>query len=543
MGVFEGFDVKSIFVNYKDMFFESKKYWIIFLVLTLLLGLSTANKKNLISPGFAILTFVVVAILGIFCIVFYFLHNSDEEMHKVAFTIILCFGIVCALIVPICDVSDEIEHLARAEITSQGVIIPHWTGEDMGVDGLYNHTEGERISSAQNFGAGYNSIRAMNFFSSSLGNTVFETNHDTDKINQNHFIIDSAFEQNPFFGYLPQAIGVAIAKLLDLNVIWMLWLARFCNLLFYAGIVSFAIKKTPVLKIPLLAVACIPISIYQASSVSIDSMIIALSILAVSYFIYMCKSHEESLTKKNIVIFSIICLLLGLCKLPYLAFVSLLLFVPSKNFTMERKTHYLFVLACIIVVSIIGIIWSRYSAPTLLHSWRSSRNLINSTMQLNDVIAHPYRITKFFHNIFFIEIGNMLTGVFSFFGALQFHHYDDKYYLITAILLIYLAFTLLAYPRNVKFELKSKLGSALVILIVYIGTCFIQLLTWASVGYYNLGISTRYFVPLFALLPVVIWIKKNPIDKYEFDKYAMVFMISFMALLIISFATKYYWLI
>ena len=35
-------------------------------------------------------------------------------------------GIVCALIVPICDVSDEIEHLARAEITSQGVIIPHW---------------------------------------------------------------------------------------------------------------------------------------------------------------------------------------------------------------------------------------------------------------------------------------------------------------------------------------------------------------------------------------------------------------------------------
>ncbi|WP_296890128.1 DUF2142 domain-containing protein [uncultured Methanobrevibacter sp.] len=543
MGIFADFDMKSTFVDYKDMFFESKKYWLIFLVLTLVLGISTANQKNLINPGFAILTFVVVAILGIFCIVFYFLHNSDEELYKVAFVMILVFGIVCALIVPICDVSDEIEHLARAEMTSRGVIIPHWTGEDMGVTGLYNHTEGERISSAQNFGAGYSSINAMNFFSASLGNTVFETSHDTDKIDLRPFIIDSAFEQNPFFGYLPQAIGVILAKLLDMNVIWMLWLGRFFNLLFYAGIVSFAIKKTPVLKIPLLAVACIPISIYQGASISIDSMIIALSILAISYFIYMCKSHEESLTEKDIVIFSVICLILGLCKLPYLAFVALLLFVPSRNFKKDRKSHYLFVFACIIVVSIIGIIWSRYSAPTLLHSWRSSRNLINSTLQFNHFISHPALVPKFFYNIFFLDLPNMVTGVFSFFGARQFHHYDDKYYLITAVLLIYLAFTLLAYPRNVKFDLKSKLGAALIILVIYIGTCFIQLLTWASVGYYNLGISTRYFVPLFALLPIAIWIKKNPIDKYEFDKYAMVFMISFMALLIISFATKYYWLI
>ena len=164
----------------------------------------------------------------------------------------MIFGITTALILPICDVSDEIEHLARAEITSQGVIIPHWTGDDMGVEGLYNHTEGERISSEKNVGAGYNSIRAYNFFSGSLGKTVFQTSYDTAKIDTTPFIIDSAFEQNPFFGYLPQAIGIFLAKLLDLNVIWLLWLARICNLVFYAGVVSLAIKKAPVLKLPLL---------------------------------------------------------------------------------------------------------------------------------------------------------------------------------------------------------------------------------------------------------------------------------------------------
>ena len=543
MGSWANFEIKSVFNDYKDMLFKSKKYWLIYLVLILILGISTMHNKNILDQHFVMLTFVIVAVLGIFSIVFYMLHDSDEEFYKVAFIIILIFGITTALILPICDVSDEIEHLARAEITSQGVIIPHWTGEDMGVEGLYNHTEGERISSEKNVGAGYNSIRAYNFFSGSLGKTVFQTSYDTAKIDTTPFIIDSAFEQNPFFGYLPQAIGVFLAKLLDLNVIWILWLARICNLIFYAGVVSLAIKKTPALKLPLLAVACIPISMYQASSASIDCMIIGLSILSISYFIYMCRAPDRSLTIKNIAVFSVICLMLGLCKLPYLAFVILLIFIPSKKFEKDKKHNLPILLISIAAVAVIGILWSRYSAPTLLHSWRSSHNLINSTLQMNYVMHHPSSISKFIYNIIFLEIPNMLTGVFSFFGAHQFHHYADRYHFVTAALLIYLAFVLLAYPRNVKFELKTKLGSIFTIIMIYVGICFIQLLTWASVGYYNLGISTRYFIPLFCLFPIAIWIKQIQLDKDKFDKYAMVFMIAFMATLIISFASKYYWLV
>ena len=135
------------FQEYKDIFLNSKKYFLIYLILISVMGISTLSNANFQNPTFEIIIFVLVAVLGIFCILFYFSHNDENELHKVAFVVILCFGIVCALIVPICDVSDETEHLARAEITSQGVIIPHWTGEDKGVDALFNHTEGERISS------------------------------------------------------------------------------------------------------------------------------------------------------------------------------------------------------------------------------------------------------------------------------------------------------------------------------------------------------------------------------------------------------------
>ena len=529
--------------DYKDMLFESKRYWLIYLVLIFLLGLSTVNKKNFIQPQFAIFTFILVAILGIFCIVFYFLHGSDEELYKVAFVVILCFGIVCALIVPICDVSDETEHLTRAEITSRGILVPHWTGDELGVEGLFNHTEGQKYSTERNDGAGFYTINSIKFFTENLGYTVFETEDDTDKVNSTPYLIESTFEQNPFIGYLPQAFGVFIAKLLDLNVMWMLWLARICNLLFYACVISLAIKKTPVLKIPLMVISCLPISLYQAASVSIDAMIISLGLLAVSYFIYMCYAKEKSITTKEIAIFTVICIFLGLCKLTYLAFIFLLLLVPFKNYEKDTKNVLPILLISILVAAVIGFLWSRYSTPTLLHSWRGSRNLVNSTLHIEYLKNNPKHILEFFKIIFTRDLKHLANGVFSFFGARQvIDHYIDKYIIVTLSLLSFLAVTLLAYPQKLKFELKTRLGSLGLILIIYVATCFIQLLTWAFIGQFNLGLSLRYFIPLLALVPVALWIKYNPIEKEVFDKYAIVLIVVFLATMIISFSTKYYWL-
>lgn len=541
MNYFDDFDLKGTLNDYKDMLFQSKKYLLIYLVLIFVMGLSTIYGRIIFTPKFLILTFLVVALLGIFCIVFYFLHSSDEELYKVAFVIILSFGLVCSLIVPICDVSDESEHLTRAEITSRGILIPHWTGEELGVEGLFNHTEGQVYSTARNYGAGFYTIQSMKFFQENLGGTVIETGHDTDKINNTPYLVESAFEQNPFFGYLPQAIGIFLAKIFDLNVIWMLWLPRMFNLVFYAGVISLAIKKTPVLKMPLLAVACIPISIYQASSVSIDCMIIALGIYSIAYFIYMTQAEENSLTSKDIIIFTVICIILGLSKLTYLAFIFLLLLVPFKNYQNDKKTVIPMIFISIAVTAVIGMLWSRYSSPTLLHSWRGSRNLVNSTLQIQYLMDNPKHGINFFKIIFTRDLRHLANGVFSFFGARQvMDHYTDKYYLVLFPLLAFLATILLAYPKKVKFELKTRVGTFALIIIIYIATCFIQLLTWAFIGQFNLGLSLRYFIPLLGLIPIAIWIKYNPIEKEVFDKYSIILITVFLAVMIISFATKYY---
>ncbi len=70
----------------------------------------------------------------------------------------------------------------------------------------------------------------------------------------------------------------------------------------------------------------------------------------------------------------------------------------------------------------------------------------------------------------------------------------------------------LFYPIKEKFTNKSKIISFIVCFGIFVGTYFIQFLTWAPLGTTNLGdcgISTRYFVPFFSLIPLMLNININ----------------------------------
>lgn len=531
-------DFKNEFDDYKNMFLESKKYWIIYLVFITIACVSMIQPMNFLDPSFEIGMFVLIALLGTFCIIYYFKHNSDEELYKVAFVVIICFGLICAMIVPIASVSDEKEHLVRSEITSQGVLFPHWTGEDVGLERLYNYSE-HNPKALYNDGVGYQTIGSMKFYDDNRNLQVYQTDGDTDKINYSSHIYHSAFEQNPFWGYLPQAFGILVAKLLDLNVIWLMWMGRIFNLICYAGLISLAVKKIPTLKMPLLAVACIPLAVYQASSLSIDSLIFGLGIFLVAYFIYMCKSEDGSLNYKHIALFTGVSIIFGLCKLPYLAFILLMFFVPRRKFSYDVKYVHLVLLACLAVVGVIGWTWGNYSQNALLHSWRSFHHF-NSTQQISYLSSHPMDILSFINRIFNLDLFNLSGQFFNFYNSTETVHYNDGYHLISIVLNIFLAVMLFAYPCKTKFDSKTKIGAFLVLFIVYVGTSIVQLLSWADVGKNNLGMSLRYFIPLLALFPVIFRINYSVENKGNFNKYAFVFIVGFLGALILSFATKYY---
>ena len=109
-------------------------------------------------------------------------------------------------------------------------------------------------------------------------------------------------------------------------------------------------------------ISCLPVCLFQAFSISIDSLLAGLGILTITYFLNMSVNEFD----KEMAIFSVLCLLTGLCKIPYLALIFLILFVPKDNF--KKNNYYLYCIVAVIAVAVIGLLWNNYCAtPGLYH--------------------------------------------------------------------------------------------------------------------------------------------------------------------------------
>lgn len=506
---------KDYLTDFKNCLFKSKKYLLMYVILVVFASLTMFKQNNYASPKFELVMICVVVILGIIFLGLLFKYG-DKELHKIAFVILIVFGLILCMMIPIDSVSDEGEHLVRAEMTSRGVLFPEY------VNGSYE------------------TIGSIYFFLKSTDSTIFNINGDT-KINYNLTHYDSAFEQNPFYGYIFSGLGMFFAKLLNLNAIWMLWLGRIFNMIFYASMVSYAIKKTPIFKVPLLFIACLPVCLFQACSLSIDSMLLAIGIYIIAYFFYMC---ENEFTRRDIIIFSILTLLCGLCKLPFLGLIFLLFFLPAENLKEDNKNRfYLYCIMGLIFVSVIGVLYSKYYAgPALYHSWRNTymvNNNVSISGQVNFILNNPIVFTQ----NFFDKVPNgieMFTSLFRMYSPRLGDEYVGSKF-VSALITLFFGFICIGYPLENKIKTKARIGALFTFAVIYVGIYIVMLLSWSPVG--NLkytGIHIRYFLPLLFLLPFILAINDSSVKKDNIDRYLFVMIIFFISSMILSISTGYY---
>ena len=169
----------------------------------------------------------------------------------------------------------------------------------------------------------------------------------------------------------------------------------------YATVSSYAIKKTPILKTPMLLIACLPFAVYQGTTVSSDSFVNCFSLLLMAYFFFMYKADENSLSIKNSLIFMVLCISVGFLKPPLLLLIFLILLVPKNNF--KNKNTYNLGLILILVVFIIGGLWNIfYAMPQSMHSFRGPRAKslpVDAKLQLKFLLGNINHILIIFKNI------------------------------------------------------------------------------------------------------------------------------------------------
>jgi uncharacterized membrane protein len=137
--------------------------------------------------------------------------------------------------------------------------------------------------------------------------------------------------------YTPFVIGIWATRLVDSNPIALLRGARFAGLAMFLAIVFVAIRSMPVHKYVMFAVALTPMTLFQASSVTYDTLCVALSFLIVALSVSFAMRDAE-ISNREFLAFILVTVLQRFAKDGYFLVPLLFFLIPQKNIGPKWKS-------------------------------------------------------------------------------------------------------------------------------------------------------------------------------------------------------------
>lgn len=181
------------------------------------------------------------------------------------------------------------------------------------------------------------------------GDSSRETQQSADDVMADHIVVPDGTHtnrSNAYFplDYLPQAIGLKIAMLVNLPPYAQWQAARISNSILYAIMGCFAIALLPRWKSLMALLLVIPPVAFVASSLMIDGMIVALSACMVAA-IAAIAGNKHVISLPCTVALGVLAWALACEKLSYALVAGAALFLPSAVMTVRRKVEFVGVAA------------------------------------------------------------------------------------------------------------------------------------------------------------------------------------------------------
>ena len=306
--------------------------------------------------------------------------------------------------------------------------------------------------------------------------------------------------QEPYFfmtiSMLPQAVGMALARLVGLGALGCLYAARLANLAAYTLLCWLALKNCARYKPVFLAVMLLPLSLYMAASVSYDGTLLGFYYLVASYY---CK---DEINDRDIGLFLFAFVMMNVAK-PYinLLWVMLPLVLPRKAWKTRWKKWQV-ALAAVVLALLAGQFISWY-AQAFQHNYPPAGDMrqedAGPMAQALFVLSNPLRfvailVGTLYENDFFI-------GQMGVFGAMDLP--IGFINMVSPWMLLFAAALSVHERSSLKKAPALGLGA---LSIAYIGAAMGGLyLTWTPVGMVRvIGLQARYFLPAFLMLAVLL---------------------------------------
>ena len=316
------------------------------------------------------------------------------------------------------------------------------------------------------------------------------------KVHSSLFIVTNA---SSFIPYIPQVIGIWIARILGLSLLWLVILGRFCNLVCYALITRLAIKKAKGFEILFGTIALLPMCVYLAASFSTDGMVNAVTFYLIAQFCYLINREAKSKFKR----YDHFCsteLSFSNDEITICSFSGLII-VYTEGKDGPVKKNYLYAALLIFVTAILSFLWLKQSSDINASKVTHGANPVD---KIKFTIAHANVFFKTFLREWIDLIPNKMGSLFTF-GWLTYGLGNISWYY-----LIFVSSILLMIPQSLPLPKISKVGTALVATGVSFGILMTSYLMWGQTADISFaGVQGRYFTGVLLLLGLFVNCSKS----------------------------------
>ncbi len=412
--------------------------------------------------------------------------------HSTHFFVLVALvsGVIICFRIPPLFGNDEIVHFPRAYHVQDGHLwAEHLSGYDYGAYlpsqlVTMNHAFREQVQTKGDS----NKIDALRW----------QYSHEKLRGNETEPLAFTSANVYSAWSYLPAAVGMWIADLLGLPLVWYIYLARLGCLAMWLTLVYFAIRVIPVGKYFLMAVALLPTSLVQASTIGMDGAVNGLAwlITAITLAVF---ANKIKLTPKILVILAILSLYLATTKQGYALIAAIPLLIPSRFYPLTKPHARLARAAFAGILLSVTAAYIATTAPIAdtLHFIQRPGLHVDAAAQIQHILTNPVSIIA---TIIFAPFSLSYLNVYA--GVVGVITNKLIYLPVAVIALLYIALMLVFSSQEGAKELKPHrwlllAGGSAAVSGTFLLINLALYVSFTTVGNPRIeGVQGRYLLPL-----------------------------------------------
>ena len=342
---------------------------------------------------------------------------------------------------------------------------------------------------------------------------------------------DVYFENSAVYSpiaYIPQSFGLVIGNAFNLSILTSFYLSRFFNFLFWLILIFIAIRLAPFGRWVLFTVALLPMSIYQAASLSPDAAIISVSILAISLFLYLYKT--AGIKNIHIIVVAGLMTFITLVKPTYLVIGLLFLLIPRNKFK-SLKTYFIWLASSLVLPSLTALCWLFFSWPISkkLVDMFQLGNSVSSSAQIHFIFNNPlHYIGTLLNSVLFDQFIFLTKGTLGVLGWGKILLPAYCYILISFTIIIGLLLEISGNNANHPSR-RQKFILIITSILLSISICTSLYISFTPVSSSAIqGLQGRYFIPALSLLLIGLIPDKKLVIKNNVALIVLLLLIIFI---------------